>query len=283
MSQNLATYSIGQMPNITSPDLFNIKALRELATNRLNQPANPLAKLQLLDIKLSGPAVLGRHRELKSLSLEKFLFKRLRQISPVSQKQTAITTAQFSNHLDIMNIGWGEIKGLNHTDRVNLYMELKAVKSLITQFFAVACYAFEEFGISGSSEAAYWYGKAVNNSNCITKSTGYVFKQTLLDCPDVSGLTNVTYTRGKLWKVVSVESFEKLEDFFVGLKAKKFADDFHRKYFTVSQLWRWASLSESSFWEILFHKIVYFAEDIYDKIIKVHFFALHWLKELRFF
>jgi hypothetical protein len=162
-------------------------------------------------------------------------------------------------------------------------MKPKAVKSLIARLFAVACYAFEKFGVSGSGKPAYRYRKAVNNSNCITKSSGYVFKQTQLDCPDVSGLTDKTYTRGKLWKVVFVGSFKKLKDFFVGLQAKKFADNFHRKYFTVSQLWQWSSLPEGSVWEILFHKIIYFAEDIYDKIIKVHFFALHWLKELCFF
>ena len=55
MSQNLTTFPIRQMPHVTSPDLFDIKAPRKLTANRLNQPSNPLAKMQLLDIKLSRP------------------------------------------------------------------------------------------------------------------------------------------------------------------------------------------------------------------------------------
>ena len=34
-------------------------------------------------------------------------------------------------------------------------------------------------------------------------------------------------------------------------------------------------ISKGSLWKEFFHKIISFAEDIYDKIIKVHFFALH--------
>ena len=70
---------------------------------------------------------------------------------------------------------------------------------------------------------------------------------------------------------MAVESFKELENGFVGLLAEQLADDFHGKYFAVSQLRQWPSFSQGPFWKGFFHKIVYFAEDLYDKIIEVHF------------
>ena len=73
------------------------------------------------------------------------------------------------------------------------------------------------------------------------------------------------------WKIVVVEILEESEDVFVGVKTGYFADNFYCKYFTVSQL---RQRSSGSGWKIIFHKIIIFAEDIYDKIIKIHFLAL---------
>ena len=73
-------------------------------------------------------------------------------------------------------------------------------------------------------------------------------------------------------KIVMVVTVKESEDFFVGVKTGYFADNFHCKYFTVSQL---RQRSSGSGWKIIFHKIIIFAEDIYDKIIKIHFLALN--------
>jgi len=88
-------------------------------------------------------------------------------------------------------------------------------------------------------------------------------------------LADETDSTTELGEVMAVEVFEKFEDVFVGVETEDFADNFHCKYFTVSHLWRWASASQCSFGEKFFHKIISFTKDIYDKIIKVHFLALH--------
>lgn len=117
MSQNLSTYSIRQKPDVINPNLFDVKS----------------------------------HRKLDSLPInKKFMFKWLRQIGTVSQKQTAIITAQFLNYVDIMNIGCYLVKGLNHIDGANFYMRPKTVKRFIVQIFATTCYASEKYGVSDS-------------------------------------------------------------------------------------------------------------------------------------
>jgi hypothetical protein len=98
-----------------------------------------------------------------------------------------------------------------------------------------------------------------------------MLKQALLDRPKVSSLAKKTDAISQPWKKVMIEVLEKFKDFFVGLETQVFTYDFHCKYFTISQLRQWASLSECSGWKTLLHKIVYLAKDIYDKIIKVHF------------
>jgi hypothetical protein len=146
--------------------------------------------------------------------------------------------------MNIMNIGRGQIKGLDHTDRINFQVKPKAIKGLITEFLAVAGKTFEKFAISGSGKSAYRHWKAVKNQNCISETGGNVFEQTPLGSPQVSSVANKADPGRQFWEVMAVKSFEEFEDFFVGLKAKTFTDYFHCKYFAVSQLRQWASLSK---------------------------------------
>jgi hypothetical protein len=271
MSQNLATYSISQMPHIAGPYLFNMKTLNKLAANSLNQSANPFTEPQLRNIKLSRLAILGWNREHKSLSLKKFLLERLRQISPVCQKQPAITAGQFADHFDVMDICRCKIEGLNHTNRVDFYMEPKTIKSLAAEFFAIAGLAFKKLATSRPGESAYRYWKAVKDHNCIGESFGNVLKQSLLDLPQVGCVTDKADATSEPREVVAVESFEELEDGLFGVQAEAFTYDFHRKYFAIRQLWQRSAFSKGSWWKEFFHKIISFTEDIYDKIIKVHF------------
>lgn len=275
MSQNLTANPIRQMPQVTSPDLLRMKIIEKLIANCLNQTANPFAKPQLLWIQLRRLSILGRNRKLKSLMLKKLLLKWLRKISSIGQKQTSVTFGQFLNHTNVMDIRGGKVKGLNHTDRVNLHMKPETIKGLIAKLFAIVGYALKEFRASGSGEPANIHWEAVKYQDCVSESFGDVSEQPLLDHPELCRLPSESNSATELWEVMPVRPFEKSKDFFVGIEAEHFADDFHCKYFTVSHLWHWTSASECSFWEIFFHKIISFAEDIYDKIIKVHFFALH--------
>ena len=150
MIQNLTTSPISQMPNITSPNPLDTEVMAKLAANRLNLAANTFVKPQLVNIKLHGLAVLCRHRKLKPLTLKKFLSKRLGKISSVSQKQTPVAMGQFSNHMNVIDAGWGQIESLNHADRVDFYMKSKTIKNLITKLFAIAGLALKKLAISCS-------------------------------------------------------------------------------------------------------------------------------------
>ena len=122
MSQNFTTNSICQVPQVTSPYLLDVKFVTKLAANRLDQTTYTFAKPQLLWTKLSRLAILGWHRKLKSFRLKKFGFEWLREISSVSQKKTPVIAGQFPNHVDVVDVGGGQVKGLDHADRVDLHM-----------------------------------------------------------------------------------------------------------------------------------------------------------------
>lgn len=216
-------------------------------------------------------AILCRSRKLKSLRLKQFGLERFRKIGPVTQKQASVTIGQFSNHTNVMNVGRGKVKGLDHADRVDLDMKLKTIKGLIAQFFAIVGYALKQLRAFGSDESANMNREAVKHDNGISESLGYVLEQVLLDRPQLCGLTSESNSPTQFWEVMSVKSFEEFKDGFVGVKAEDFAYDFHGKYFAVRQLRHWASSSKHSWLEEIFHKIISFAEDIYDKIIEVHF------------
>lgn len=275
MSQNFTTDAIRQMPQVSSPYLLDMKTIGKLVANRLDQTTYAFAKPQLLWIKLGRPPILCRHRKLKSLRLKKFRFEWFGKVSPVTQKQAGVTIGQFPNHVNVMDIRGGKVKGLNHANRIDLHMKLKTIKGLITELFAIVGYARKEFGAFGSGEPANGDGEAIKHNSGIPESFGYVLEQPLLDRPQLCRLTRERNSATESWEVMPVEPFEESEDGFVGLKAEGFTYDFHCKYFAVSQLWQWASSSNHSRFKAFFHKIISFAEDIYDKIIKVHFFALH--------
>jgi hypothetical protein len=174
-----------------------------------------------------------------------------------------------------MYVGGGKVKRLNHTDGVDLHMKLETIKGLIAKLFAVTGYALKEFRAFGSGESANRDWEAVQHDNGISESFGYVFEEPLLDGPQFCRLTSERNPAAELWEVMSVKSFEEFKDGFVGVQAEEFADDFDGKYFAVGELRQWASSSKGSLWKEFLHKIISFTEDIYDKIIKVHFFALH--------
>ena len=102
-----------------------------------------------------------------------------------------------------------------------------------------------------------------------------MLKEPFLDFPEVGRVTDKTDSAGERGEVVTIEVSEESEDVLVRVETEYFAHDFHRKDFTVGHLGRRPSASQSSLWKEFFHKIISFAEDIYDKIIKVHFLALH--------
>lgn len=182
MSQNLTANSIRQMPQVTSPYLLDVK-ISELTANRLNQTTHAFANPQLCWIKLTVLAVLCWNGKLKSLRLKKFGLERLRNIRPVAQKQASVTFGQFPNHTNVMNIGWGKVKGLDHADRVDLHMKLKTIKGLLAQFFAIVGYALKEFGAFGSSESTNTNREAVKYDNGVCELFGYMLEQALLDRP----------------------------------------------------------------------------------------------------
>jgi hypothetical protein len=281
MSQNLTANSIRQMPQVTSPYLLDVK-ISQLAANRLNQTTHTFANPQLRWIKLTMLTVLCRNRKFKSLRLKQFSLERLRNIRPVAQKQASITIGQLPNHTNVMNVGRGKVEGLDHADRVDLHMKLKTIKGLLAQFFAIVSYALKELGAFGSSKSTNTDREAVKYDNGISESFGYMLEQALLDRPQLGSLASETDSTTELWEVMPVKPFEESKDGFVLVQAEGFAYDFHGKYFAVSQLWHWTSSSKHSWLEEFFHKIISFAEYIYDKIIQVHFFALYsqWNRNL---
>lgn len=271
MSQNLAIHPVGQVPKVTSPNLLDLKMVHQLAAYRLYPSANPFTDPNLTLIKFGGLTILGGYRKLKSLIDKKFLLERFRQISSVAQKQTSVTSSQFSYHMKVMDIGSSKAKGLDHTQGVDFYVKPETIKSLIAKLLAISRQAFKELTAFGPDKFAYSYGEAVQDQNGVGKWAGYMLEQFLFNRPQVCSMSDETNATSESGKVMSVESFEQIKDGFVPSQAQEFADDFHGKYFTVRKLWQWSSSSEGSLWKIFFHKIIYLAEDIYDKIIEIHF------------
>ena len=282
MSQNLAIYTIGQMLRVTCPNLLDMKIVTKLTTYRLYQSPDAFTDSQLPSIKVGRPSIkvgrptiLGGNRKLKCLLIKKLLFQRLGQIGSIRQQQTAVTGGQFTHHMQVVDIGRGQIKRLDHTERVDLKMQPKAIKGLATKLFTVAGETPKKLAAAGSGEPADRHRQAVQHHNRIRKILGHVFKELLFHRLQIRSLPQKTDSTTELGEVMAVKSFEKFEDVFVSVEPEDFADNFHCKYFAVSHLRRWASASKGPFWKEFFHKIISFTVDIYDKIIKVHFFALH--------
>jgi hypothetical protein len=283
MSQNLATYAISQMPKVTGPDLLDIKIMGKLTAHGLDQPANPFTFAQLRRLQGGWLAILGRHRKLKSLSLKQLLTQRLGQISSVGQQYTPVTVSKLRQHTNVMYVGSGQFKRLNHANRVDFDMQAKTVKGLVAKFLAVGGVAFKKLAKSGSGEPADRDGEAVDHRNDILETLADILEQSLFHYPKVCCLAGKTDSAIEAGEVIGVEVLEEFEDVFVGIEAQDFADDFDAKYLAVGHLWRWASLSQGSFWKEFIHKIISFTKDIYDKIIKVHFFALHGQRNINSF
>jgi hypothetical protein len=91
--------------------------------------------------------------------------------------------------------------------------------------------ALKKLAISCSGESAYRHWKAVENHNCVGESFGYVLEQSLLDRPQVRSVADEADATSEPRKVMTIESFEELEDSLLGFQTKAFTYDFHRKYF----------------------------------------------------
>jgi hypothetical protein len=263
------------MPNIPSPDLLHKKTLTKLTANGLYQSAYPFAKLQLRCHKLRRLPILGWHRKLKSLFGKEFGSQRLGQICPVSKQQTTVAGGQFRQHSYIVDVRRCDIEALNHSNRIGLQMQTKTIKSLIAKFFAVCSNALKKFAKPRSGEPAYRHRETIKHKDNIFETFGNIFEQPLFYPPEIGRLSYKINPAGQIREVMPVEIFEEIEDFFVGVKSKNFTDNFNGKYFAVSQLRQRTSGSKCSVWEEIFHKIISLAEDIYDKIIKIHFLALY--------
>jgi hypothetical protein len=153
-------------------------------------------------------------------------------------------------------------------------MKSQPIEGLRAKLLAVGGQPPEYSAATGSGESTNRHRNAVDDDNIVSKARRYVLKKSVFDFPEVRCLSQERFTAGELMEEMAVKSFEETEDGLIGIETEKFADNFHRKYFAISQLWLWASGSKSSVREIFFHKIISFAEDIYDKIVKVHFYAL---------
>ena len=224
------------MPYITSPNLLNMKVVAKLAANGLYRTTKSFTLAKFLSTQMCRLPIFGRYRKLKSLLFKQLLLKRLRQIRSISQQHSAIISGQFRQHFDVVNIGRGQFECLNHPQRIDFGMQSKSVKSLITNLFSIGGDTFEEPGESGSGKSTRRYRKAVNYLDNIFVFVGNVLKKTLLYCPQIGCMSGESNSAGKIWKVVSVEVPEESEDVFISVKTKDFADDFHCKYFAVSQL-----------------------------------------------
>jgi len=274
MCKYLAANSVGKMPDVTGMNFLYTKSPDQLAAHRFNQTPNAFANTKLRGFKLGRPSILGRHGKLKSLFRKQLLLKRLGKISPVAQQKTPVAFCEFFDHSDVVGVGRRKLKGLNHSDRVNLQMKPQAIEGLRTKLLTISGQPPEYSAAAGPGESTNRHRNAVNDDNVVSKAGGYVFKESVFDFPEVRCLSQECFTAGELREEMAVKSFEETEDGLIGIEAEKFADDFHRKYFAIRQLRLWASGSESPVREEFFHKIISFAEDIYDKIVKVHFYAL---------
>jgi hypothetical protein len=251
-----------------------MKVMAKLTTNRLDTATQPFAFSKLLASKLCRLAVFGRYRKLKSLFGKQLLLKRLRQIRPVSQQNSAVISSQLRQHFDVVNIGRGQFECLKHTQRVDFCVQPKSIKSLIANLFSISGNASKKPAESGPGEAADRDRKAVDHGNSICESLSNMLKKPFLNKPEVGCMSREINPVSQSGKVVVVESLEESKDVFISVESEDFADNFYGKYFTVSHLRKQSSGSERSTWKEIFHKIISFAEDIYDKIIKVHFLAL---------
>jgi len=252
-----------------------MKVVTKLAAHGFYQSPNTLTDSQLLSIKVGGTTIFSRNRELKSLLLKKLLFQWLGEIASIAQQQAAITGGQLRHHTQVMDVSRSQSKRLDHADRVDLKMQPETVKGLVAKLLTVIRKTSKKLAPPGSGESADSNRQAVQHHSRIRKILGDVFKQSLFYRPEIGGLSDKTDPTTELRKVMAVESFEKFEDGLVGIQTETFADDFHRKYFTIRQLGQRPTFSEGSFWKIIVHKIIDFAEDFDDKIIKIHFNALH--------
>ena len=275
MSQNLATYSIRQMPQITCPNLLDMDMVTKLTTDRFYEAPNAFTDSQLPSIKVGRTAILGWNRKLKCLLLKKLLLERLGQIRSVGQQQAAVTGGQLAHHMQVMDVGRGQIERLNHTDGADLEMQPKAIKSLATKLFTVGRNASKKLAAAGSGKSTDRYRQAVQHRDRISEIPGNMFKKSLFKRPQIRGLPHETDPTTEIGKVVVVESLEEFKDGLIGVQTEDFPDDFHGNHFAISHLWRRTSLAQGPFGKEFFHKIISFAEDIYDKIIKVHFLALN--------
>lgn len=274
MRKYLAANSVGKVPDVTGMNFLYAKPPDQLAAHRFNQTSNAFANAKLCRFKLGRLSILGRHGKLKSLFRKQLLLKRLGKISPITQQKTSVAFYKFFDHFDVVGVGRSKLKGLNHSNRVNLQMKSQAIEGLRAKLLAVGGQPPEYSAATGSGESTNRHRNAVDDDNVVSKASRYVLKKSVFDFPEVRCLSQERFTAGELREEMAVKSFEETEDGLIGIKAEKFADNFHRKCFAIRQLRLWASGSESPVREKFFHKIISFAEDIYDKIVKVHFYAL---------
>jgi hypothetical protein len=223
------------MPNITSPNLLYIKVMAKLAANSFYRATKPFTLAKLLATQVRRLSILCRYRKLKSLPFKQLSLKRLGQIRSISQQYSAIISGQFRQHFNVVNVGRGQFECLNHPQRIDFGMQSKSVKSLITNLFSIGGDTPEEPGKSGSGKSARRYGKAVDYLDNIFEFVGDMLEKTLLYCPQIGCMSGETNSAGKIWKVVSVEIPEESEDVFISVKTKYFSNDFHCKYFAISQ------------------------------------------------
>ena len=172
MGQNLTTDTTGQVPKVPRPHPLDGKIMRQLAANCLNQPADAFANTQLEAIQLRCLAIFSRYRKLQSLFFQKFLPKGLRKISAITQKQSRIGLGQFSEHMDVVHIGRGQVEGLYHADGIDLHVQPEPVESLIAQFFSICRQALKQLAAFRSGKAADCYWKAVDHLYSILEPFG---------------------------------------------------------------------------------------------------------------
>ena len=167
MSQNLPQHPICEVPEILCPHLLDPAVMLQLAKDRLQPAADSLSGLHDRLGQFRRLPSFGRHRQLQVLSLGQFLLKGVRLIGPISYQQARIPFGQLSNQVQVMDVGRGQIKRLDHSKGIDFHMEPEPIKGLLPQLFAVRGQPSDQLRPLGAGKATHRDREAINDPHGI--------------------------------------------------------------------------------------------------------------------
>src|SRR5205085_1411571 len=272
MRHHFAQPAREEVPPVTRPYPFGMEAFDQLSDDCFNAPSLLDQKERPMRLFPLGRAIWCKQAQ----ALPGKLFAHdWTPIVAITQSPTFSSLQQPLGHRQLMHISWRQVQAHDHTRPADSQMCAHAEESLMSKLvIAIGRHLAQSAATCGSCKAADRHRETVNQRNGPVnfQVARQVLPETLFNPPQVRCLTS----KGRAMNTAQgreemVEVAAKIgEDRFILIQSEIFTDRLHRQHFRARQQRQRPALAHRLAVKRSGERIVYKAEDCYNKSVQVH-------------